>query len=998
MHRLLLTFVCGLMLLGRSSRAEPPPADPAFDERVAPVLIRRCIGCHSGADPKGGLDLSRKDAALAGGESGVSIQPGDAEGSLLWQRVRDGDMPPKEALSAEEQQTLEAWIDRGAPWGTDPLDPFRFTTEQRAGYDWWSLQPLQPAPLPRVNNAAWLNDPIDAFVLGRLEQAGLAPSPQADRKTLIRRLSFDLLGLPPSPEAVAAFEADDRPDAYERLVDQLLASPQYGVRWGRAWLDVARFGESQGFERDKLRENAWPYRDWVIDAWNADMAYDEFIRLQLAGDVLRSGDPSAIVATGFLVAGPYDEVGQKQQSAAMRAVVRQDELEDYVSTVGESFLGLTVHCARCHDHKFDPIFQREYYQLAAALEGVTHGERRLAYLEQERRRKHVEAEIAALRRQLGELDHRVRERILSSTDTPAAEPPPTPLARWSFEGNTADALGVLDATLHGGARLESGGLTLNGRGAYAASAPLAKDLRAKTLEAWVRLDDLNQSGGGVLSVQTLDGAVFDAIVFGERDPGQWMAGSDSFRRSQSFAAPPETEAAQRLVHVALVYEEDGTITGYREGQPYGQSYRSSGPVVFAAGKSQVVFGLRHAPPGGNRLLHGAIAAAQLYDRALTAEEVARSAAAGESVTEERLLAAMTVEERAQRDVWAEQLETLTAKLPPLQSQEVYTVASMSPGPSHVLLRGNPATPSEPVKPGGIAALVGVSPEFGLSGEASDAARRMQLAEWIASPQNPLTARVMVNRLWHYHFGVGLVDTPSDFGFSGGRPSHPELLDYLAREFIASDWSIKQLQRKIVISSTYRQASRRQEAAYAQDANNRLLWRKTPQRLDAEALRDAILAAAGELNESLGGPGFRDFTTYVHNTQFYTMQDPIGSEYNRRSVYRTWVRSARSRFLDVFDCPDPSTKTPKRAVTVTPLQALSLLNNVFVLRMSDRMADRVRREAGEDVEQQVERAFQWVYARSPTQEEKQTIAPFVKSHGLSEFCRVLMNSNEFLYVE
>jgi hypothetical protein len=305
--------------------------------------------------------------------------PGDAAASLLWQRVQAGKMPPKRPLAAVEITLLKRWIDSGAAWGTEPLDPFRFTSASRGGYDWWSLQPVVRPNLPRAPGSSGARNGSDAFILAKLGEKGLAPSPEADRQTLIRRLSFDLTGLPPTPEEVTAFAQDPRPDAYEHLVDRLLASPHYGERWARHWLDVVRFGESNGFEHDELRRNAWPYRDWVIRALNRDLPFDQFARLQLAGDVLLPGDREGVVATGFLVAGGYDTVGQQQQSLAMKAVVRQDELEDVIATVGQAFLGLTVQCARCHDHKFDAVRQEEYYRLAAALGGVHPGERDKVY-------------------------------------------------------------------------------------------------------------------------------------------------------------------------------------------------------------------------------------------------------------------------------------------------------------------------------------------------------------------------------------------------------------------------------------------------------------------------------------------------------------------------------------------------------------------------------------------------------------------------------------------
>ena len=974
-----------------------PASNQAFDESVAPLLARRCLDCHNGTDLKGKLDLSRRKSALAGGESGRVIVPGRPAESLLWEYVREEEMPPRKPLSAAEKAVLKTWLAGGAAWGSDPIDRFRFTTDKRAGRDWWALQPVvQPRP-PKITGAG-VRNPIDAFIRARLADQGLSPSPEAGRRTLIRRLSFDLLGLPPTPEEVRAFVNDRSEDAYEKLVDRLLASPHYGERWARHWLDIVRFGESQGFERDKLREHSWPYRDWVVDALNRDLPYDEFARLQLAGDVLRPGDPAAITATGFLVAGPWDEVGQGQQSAAMKAVVRQDELEDVVSAVGQTFLGLTINCARCHDHKFDPVTQVEYYRLASALDGVRHGERTIPA--DAARLAEIEGRAGELSSQLAALDEPVRKKILAERKTNRpVQTPPQPLASWDFDSDLQDSTGLLHGTPHDGANVENGRLAVDGRLAYVATTPLAKDLSAKTLEAWVLLDNLTQRGGAAISVETLDGGTFDAIVFGEREPGRWMAGSNGFVRTQSFAGPPETEAHQQPVHVAMVYSADGTITGYRNGRPYGKPYKSRGPVTFAAGKARVVFGLRHAPAGGNKMLAGAIQRARLYDRALSPAEIAASAGvAGTFVSEAELADALSPQQRRRRQAMRDELNRLRAARGRLATGRVYAVTPRPPGVMHVFARGNPAAPGEVVRPGGVAAVKGVEADFQLAPSAADAQRRKKLAAWITDPGNPLFARVIANRLWHYHFGVGLVDTPSDFGFNGGRVTHPALLDWLAAELVRRRWSLKALHRTIVTSATYRQASRPRGDAARVDADNRLLWRKSPLRPEAEVIRDAVLRVSGKLNTQMGGPGYRDFTTFNRNSQFYVPIDPVGEAFNRRSLYRTWVRSGRNRLLDAFDCPDPSTKSPRRAVTTTPLQALALMNNSFVLRMADHFAGRLRDEAGEDVEQQIGRAFQLVYGRAAGRRELSTIKPFVSEHGLPALCRVLLNSSEFLYVD
>jgi len=991
---------------------EPPVA---FDREIAPLLVRRCLDCHSGTEKKGMLDLSRAESATKGGESGAAIVPGKSADSLLWQRVRDGEMPPKKPLLKEETELLRRWIDGGAKWGASPIDPFAFTTNARAGYDWWSLQPVKRPPVPEVRSSkSETRNPIDAFVWTRLQKESLVPSPSADKRTLIRRLSFDLIGLPPTPAEFAEFEKDDSPKAYEKLVDRLLDSPHYGERWARHWLDIIRFGESQGFERDKLRMNSWRYRDWVVSAFNRDLPYDEFVRLQLAGDVLRPDDPEAIIATGFLVAGAYDEVGQSQQSAAMRAVVRQDEMEDYVSTIGETFLGLTVHCARCHDHKFDPILARDYYRMSAVLAGVRPGDREIPAgnegwrASQQKIVAHMNRELDSLTARLKEVEADTRKTILTERRTRIDKKvPPQPIARWEFNDDLKDSIGELHVTANG-AKLKDGSLLVNGRQAFAATEPLKKPIKEKTLEVWLRLEHRNQTGGGAITLQTLDGQTFDSIVFAEREPNRWMAGSDGFVRTQSFQAPEETEADNQVVHLAIVYHADGTITGYRNGQSYGQPYKSSGTITFEAEKSQIVFGLRHSPVGGNRMLAAAIDRAALYDRALSPGEVAASAGVfTDVISEQELLAQLTESVKADRTRLKFESDHLRKQLARASEDRVYAVAPKNPEATHLLLRGNPATPAEEVFGGGISAIshrpsdigrMKETPELSLPKEATDAERRKGLASWIADRRNPLFARVIVNRLWHYHFGVGIVDSPSDFGFNGGRPSHPELLDWLATELMDHDWSLKHLHRLMVTSATYRQSSRPQFEATKKDAGNRLLWRKSPQRLDAETLRDAVLRVAGELNPTVGGPGYHDFTTFVFNSQFYDIIDPVGNSFYRRSLYRTWVRSGRNPFLEVLDCPDPSTKTPRRAVTTTPLQALSLLNNSFMLRMSQRLAETERQNTTSVSSQDVSRMVERVLGRKPSELEIAELRTFATQHGLPTLARVLFNSNEFLYID
>lgn len=1007
MHKIVQT--CFLLLL-LSSALPGTHADqispPDFDQEIAPIIAQRCVSCHSGHDPKGMLDLSTRASAMKGGESGSAIDRDDLSNSLLWLHIEADVMPPKKPLTMAEKEKIRAWIDGGAPWGTEKIDPFRFSTEARAGIDWWSLQPLL-TPIPPHSMRADLNaDPIDAFIDAKRNAAGLGPSRPADRSTLIRRLSFDLIGLPPSPAEIEDFLNDTSEDAIETLVDRLLTSPHYGERWARHWLDIVRFGESNGFEYDQPRDNAWHYRNWVIDALNRDLPYDEFVRLQLVGDITHPDQMDSASAAGFLVAGAHNTTLPANDK--MRMSMAQDEIEDLVAVVSQTFLGLTANCARCHDHKFDPISQKEYYQLAATLSGVSHGERTIQVPmkpEQQLRLAAIDTRLAAIQSLILQIKQPVRKAIIHERERGVINgpAPPHPIAAWEFDGDLKDRFGTLHAVMHGSAKIEDGCLVLDGLDAYAETVPLKIDLAQKTLEAWVQLANLEQSGGGVISIQSLGGAAFDAIVFGEREPGRWMAGSNGFVRTMPFNGPSETDAARSAVHVAIVYKDDGTIIGYRGGKPYGMSYRPRELQHYAKEESQVLFGLRHSPVGGNRLLAGRIERAQLYDRALTPEEVAASAGVSDRdyVSDSQLLARLSPEQRAA----VESLDTEQLKIQAerdaiiqSQSQKVYTCISAKPGISHVLLRGDVGSPAEEVAPAGLSAIVGINPDFGLAMDSSDADRRRALAAWITHPDNPLFARVIVNRIWQYHFGQGLVKTTSDFGFNGGLPSHPELLDWLAQSLRSGGFRLKPLHRLIVLSASYRQSAAINEQAVGIDAENRLLWRKTPQRLDAEEIRDAVLVATGKLNREIGGPGYRDVRHFqFKGSNFYESISEDSEETYRRTIYRFNPRGGRNPFLDTFDCPDPSAAAPQRGATTTPLQALALMNNELIFQLSDDFAERIVREAGNEPTDQVRLIHIVAIGRTADDNEISLALPFIAQHGLAAYCRVIVNSNAFLYV-
>jgi hypothetical protein len=977
-----------------------------FEKQITPILVSHCLECHQGKKPEGGLNLSDRDFLANGGDSGEAVVVGNANDSLLWERVSNDEMPPKHPLSDSQKKVLKAWIDQGAQWNGGSLHVFSITTESRGGLDWWSLQPLKNVSAPPAD-LPWCRNEIDAFVWQRLREAKLEPSPAANARDQIRRLYFDLTGLLPTPEEVASFVADPSDVAYERLVDKLLGSPHYGERWGRHWLDVVRFGESDGYERNMARENAWHYRDWVIEALNADMPYDEFVRQQLIGDQL-SAEPSGVAATGFWVAGVHNTVvgGSKR----MQLLARQDEIEEVLGTLGQAFVGLTFNCARCHDHKYDPISQAEYYQLSSAISGLGFGERDVVRQGEQSKLDELNRQLEKRVAELVAIDDAARENVLSDRHAGDSRPEmvsPQASSRWEFDKDLKDSVGGLHGKAQGSAYIENHALVLDGA-SFVETPPIPNDVTEKTLEAWVQLDNLEQQGGAAITIDALEGGAFDGIVYGEIEPRRWMPGSDFFQRTDSFQGNEESEAMHRPVHLAIVYQRDGTISGYRDGKPYGRTIRKSDLRTFSENGALILFGLRHKPAGGNHFLKARVHRAAFYNRALTAEEIQASfASAADFVSEERLLAEMHAGERERRASIKSHILELTAAIDAQKKVPGTKIYSLISGPgekTNLLFRGDPESLGDVVKPGTTAAIAGLTSDFSLAADAPEAERRRKLTEWLTNPANPLFTRVIVNRVWHYHFGAGIVETPNDFGFNGGRPSHPELLDFLAIQFQKDGYRLKSLHRRIVTSATYRQsvyglANQDWIHANSQDASNRLLWRGAIRRLDAESLRDAMLVTAGKLNLAAGGPGFKDVSvTFNNGTTYYQPLDVDGPEFFRRSVYRFNPRGERSALLDTFDCPDPAFTTPNRSSTTTPLQSLSLMNNSLVLQMSDYFAERVRRESGEDVKAQVTRAWQLGIARDPNRKELLLSIELVKQYGLPALCRGLFNFNEFIWLQ
>ncbi len=1002
-----------------SRAAAAPPRNLSFDQHIAPLLSSRCLSCHNATEKKGELNLTRQATTQAGGESGAAISAGSPDNSLLWQRIADDEMPPRQPLSVDEKELVRQWIKDGAVWGTDPIDPFRFSSDERGGYDWWSLQPIHRSDVPQVTRTDWPKSEVDRFVLSKLQAAGLAPAEQADGRILLRRLYFDLIGLPPMlkeaggiwQEEVLGLAIDPKkfpgdPVSYAAVVDALLESPHYGERWGRHWLDVIRFGESQGFERNRIRHSAWRYRDWVIQALNADMPYDQFIRQQIAGDVLEPGSLDALIATGFLVCGTYDMVGYEMGSEEMKKAVRQDELEEMVAALGQSMLGLTINCARCHDHKFDPISQREYYQVAALLGGVTQEEK-------ERQGITLKPGIEGNddwtrhqdqhRRELASLEQMIRGKygVFEGDENAIEGLQVLYLPDESAGKQLEDRSGVgSPLNLHAGRKTP-----------FASSEPATKLIAAVkatnefAIEAWLTSGKTDQSGPARIVTLSLDASQrnFTLGHDGNRFDLRFRNTTTDENGLPSMTSR-DGNASTRKTHVVFTFGADSILRCYVDATQVANRH-VDGDLSNWNDACQLAIGDELT---GDRRWDGKLHFVAIYNKSLSPEQIQRNfASQSHDVRSMESLASLLVkaspDERTRYNELRQQLQRPQYTLPTQPFDGVaHVVIPKQPPISHTLIRGNSRTPGEVVSPRGLQAFssAGLLGDFGLAPDAPEDERRVALAKWITDPRNPLTPRVMVNRLWHYHFGSGIVDTPSDFGFSGGRPSHPELLDWLAAKFVDGGWKLKDLQRLMVTSAAYRQKSNvRNPAAQEIDGDNRLLWRSNASRLDAESTRDAMLIVSGALNRKLGGPSYFDLEAKLeHNHTFGEPTGQFADNVNRRTIYRLWARCGNNPLLESLDCPDPSVMLPRRGQTITPVQSLSLLNNRFVEQCSEHLAARVRSEAGDDVVQQIQVLYRLTLWRAPVPRELELARRFVQQQTLSQLCVVMLNTNEFLFLE
>ncbi|MBM3837371.1 MAG: DUF1553 domain-containing protein [Verrucomicrobia bacterium] len=862
----------------------------------------------------------------------------------------------------------------------------------------WSFRPVQRPAVPAFHGAdlKWIRNPIDAFILTKLHEKSLAPSPEADRRTLIRRLYFDLIGLPPTPEQIDVFLADSNPKAYENLVDRLLASPHYGERWARHWLDVVHYGETHGYDKDKPRPNAWPYRDYVIRAFNADKPYARFVQEQIAGDVLAPDTEDGIEATGFIAAGPWDLIGHMEvpEDKIDGKIARHLDRDDMVANAMGTFVSLTVHCAQCHDHKFDPIAQEDYYSLQSVFAALDRADRKY-YSDPSltRQRSNLEARQRALAEQKKTLEEKIAK--LGGSELADLEKK-IEAARKASSGAARPEFGYhsqIEATPD---QIKWVQVDL-GR-------PVVID---KVIYVGCH-DDFNNIGEGFgfpvrFKIEISDDAEFSAGAVRIVD------------HTQADFTNPGVDPQTAIVHGKSARYVRVTATKLA---PRKDDY------IFALGELSVLDSDgKNAALGARVTALDAIEAPvrwqtkNLVDGYTYTKAKANPEALAKLQTErqallDRAMDADTKKELSEVTTLLAQVDAEISRLPKPNLAFVGTVHYGSgafrgtgpeggrPRPIHVLNRGDVKNPGPEARPGALKSVAALPARFDLPPEHAEGARRLALAQWITDPGNPFTWRSIVNRVWLYHFGRGLVDTPDDFGRMGQMPTHPELLDWLALEFRDHGQSLKQLHRLLVTSATYRQVSAANESHAKTDANNAYYWRMNRRRLEAEALRDSVLFVSGKLDPKLYGPSFQDFVIEKpeHSPHYqYHLHDPEDPRSHRRSIYRFIVRSQQQPFMTTLDCADPSMRVDKRNETLSALQALALLNDAFMLTMAKHFAARVEKAGGE-LADKVESAFRLAIGRRPSAPERTELAHYAKQHGLANTCRVILNLNEFLFVD
>jgi len=899
-----------------------------FARDIRPILEENCWHCHGPDEQESGLRLDRRAAMLKGGDYGLAtVVPGDPDKSYLLEVVNHVDpdmaMPPDEDMLPKPQRDLlRRWIAEGADWPGQMADTAAEVTTELP----WSFKPFSRPQIPDV--LASSGNPIDAFLLSDLHKNKLGFSPQADPATLIRRAAVVLTGLPPTPEEVEefsqAFVASPEP-AYTQLLDRLLASPHFGERWAQHWLDVIRWAETNGSESNMYRKNAWIYRDYVIRAFNDDKPYDQFLFEQIAGDTIGQGD-----ATGYLVSGPHVPAATVGQEPSARRQARADRLDEIVQTVGASALGVTIGCARCHNHKFDPISIRDYYALTAVFEDIEFGSRFPEFAEDHPHRQRGQE----LFRAIGHERYRLRAAGPWQEDWQG-------YAEIHFPSTTASALRITFET------------------------------------KYVQLDEVE--------------------IFGLKDLEKNLALTNT---GTTVSATPGMEIVRKEVHKV----NDGEYGTESWAARVGKEDNRRPTLTFTFASPQEIDRIRLSGNRENFLATDFLTDINPFRLPNYRVEIQDATGSWQQVAASADEPQLNKVNPSRLKILA-QLQTLIKQFNCEGPRPSFVGRFIEPAVTHVLHRGSPENPRDVVLPAAPATLAG---NLQLREATSGPERRRAFATWLTAPDNPLPARVFVNRLWHHVFGQGIVTTPADFGTAGAVPSHPALLNWLAAELITPtqqlragspphNWSVKHMLRLMLTSQAFRQASTPRPGAQTIDSSNRLFWRFTPRRLEAEVIRDSILAASGSLDSRLGGPSYR-----IHNIKKRYAQwevvDNHGADTWRRMIYQERMRRVDDQLFTAFDFPDCGQIKAKRPVSTTPLQALNLLNSPFVLSQSKLIAERALRESDGDLSQAVDRCFELLLARPPHPAERAAVATVTTSDDLLLLCRAVLNSNAFTFLE
>jgi len=986
-----------------ATAADDPKGIEFFEKKIRPVLVDNCYECHSAQakKTKGNLTVDSREGLLKGGDNGPAIEPGKPGISLIvkaLQRTGELKMPPKKALPPDVIADFAKWIEMGAP---DPRQAQTGTAKRvidiEKGRQFWAFRPLLNASVPKTQLAGWARTPVDQFILAPLEEKKLTPNAVASQEKLIRRAYFDLLGLPPTPQEIDDFVKQTSPDAYDQLINRLLASDRYGERWARHWLDVVRFAESGGYEFDGDRPGAFHYRDFVIKAFNQDMPFDEFVRLQLAGDHLKPGDFSAASATGFVVAGPYPG----QTTAKTLEPIRYDHLDDMVSTMGTAMLGLSLGCARCHAHKYDPIPQEDYYRLVAVMGRTDSTQAKLdpkpeIYLKAKAEYDQAHAPFVAAR------DRFVKEQLPARAKQWFEKAKDKSVAQWQIV-DAIEAKGKLPLKKQADGSLLADGKPEKGDAYTITARTLQKGIKAIRIEALAdpslpaKGPGRGPDGNFLLTEFTISAVPLDqpqakpvvvklqAVKATFEQAKFALAGTTDTNKATGWAIAPHFGKTQ-----SAILEFQG-FSGFDNGTQFTFTLKFEGEA-FGIGRPR--FSIATGKTPDDLVTPGTVQAEEELKTLLKASK-------GELNDKNRDAVAhwhRFVDPEAQRIYSA--LEEHAKKEPQPNLIPVFVATSGRGGDVHFLIRGETEKKNGVMKPGFLQVLMNsqekdsqwlIPPSKG----ASPLEPRVAMGKWMTDPRQGagnLLARVIVNRLWQHHFGRGIVATPNDFGAQGEPPTHPELLDFLANELIRNGWKLKSIQKLIVTSAVYMQAGEVNPTGMAVDPQNHLWWRKPARRLEAEAIRDALLSVGGSLDSTMFGPGTLDGNS------------------NRRSVYLTVKRSQMIPLLQLFDIPEAIQSIAERSRTTVPTQALAFMNSPFVRQQAEKLAARVRPQAGNS-QTALDSAYRIALGRLPVPAERERMQDFLqrqaKSYGTSprandqalmDLCQLLLCLNEFVYID